>query len=62
MQQGFYVFGVTRVGKVYIARDGGLTPERNEADITSEDVADDLMVLASKEYDMPFDIAPNEEE
>ena len=58
--QGYYAFGVSAIGqKVYVARDGGLTPNIDEADINSEDVADDLSVWAAQEFDMAFDIAPH---
>jgi len=61
--KGFYAFSTSSAGaKVFVARDGGLTPDINEADVNSEDVADDLSVLAAAEFDMPFDIAPTEEE
>ena len=55
---GFYVFSNSGASRVYIARDGGLTPDLGEADVTSEDIADDLCAWAVKEFDMPFDIAP----
>jgi hypothetical protein len=54
---GFYVFSTAGAVKIYVARDGGLTPNVDEADLNSEDVADDLSVWASKEFDMLFDIA-----
>ena len=55
--QGYYAFSVTRAGnRVYVARDGGLTPDVDEADVNSEDVADDLSVWAAQEFDMAFDI------
>jgi hypothetical protein len=58
----FYVYAVSPVGNVYIARDGGLTPELNEADLNTEDIADDLSVLATTEFDMAFDIKQDVED
>lgn len=53
----FFVFSVDAAGKdVFVARDGGLTPDIGEADVNTEDVADDLSVLATTEYDMIFGI------
>ena len=53
----FFVFCVDAAGKdVFVARDGGLTPDINEADLHTEDIADDLAILVSAEFDMTFGI------
>ena len=58
----FFVFAVDAAGKdVFIARDGGLTPDKGEADMNDEDVADDLAVLATSEFDMAFGIGQDVE-
>ena len=57
----FFVFAVDAAGKdVFVARDGGLTPDLGEADLHTEDIADDLAYLASSEYDLCFGIGQNE--
>jgi hypothetical protein len=53
----FFVFCVDATGKdVFVAKDGGLTPDLAEADLNTEDIADDLAVLVSAEFDMCFGI------